>query len=142
MSTQIKRKPLSLEEKLEISNDFNKNNLTVTKLVKKYNRPQSTVSSILKAENQEKIKNLYENNLIIPYSKKMRGYNYVKIEEALDHWFKSVLANKNITLNVFVFIHVCLCLICSSRSLLTPIKSIVKTKIYTTSLNHILSNNI
>ncbi|RNA44983.1 hypothetical protein BpHYR1_007567 [Brachionus plicatilis] len=60
MSTQIKRKPLLLEEKLEISNDFNKNNLTVTELVKKYNRPQSTVSTILKADNQEKIKNLYE----------------------------------------------------------------------------------
>ncbi|RNA33186.1 tigger transposable element-derived 4-like [Brachionus plicatilis] len=29
----------------------------------------------------------------------MRGSNYVKIEEALDHWFKSVLAYKNITLN-------------------------------------------
>ncbi|RNA01194.1 tigger transposable element-derived 4, partial [Brachionus plicatilis] len=99
MSTQIKRKPLSLVEKLEISNDFNKNNLTVTELVKKYNRPQSTVSSILKAENQEKIKNLYENNLINPSSKRMRGSNYVKIEEALDHWFKSVLVYKNITLN-------------------------------------------
>ncbi|RNA02047.1 hypothetical protein BpHYR1_004075 [Brachionus plicatilis] len=84
MSTQIKRKPLSLEEKLEISNDFNKNNLTVTELVKKYNRPQSTVSSILKAENQEKIKNLYENNLINLSSKRMRGSNYVKIEEVTD----------------------------------------------------------
>ncbi|RNA00168.1 tigger transposable element-derived 6-like [Brachionus plicatilis] len=91
MSTQIKRKPLSLEEKLEISNDFNKNNLTVIELVKKYNTPQSTVSSILKAENQEKIKNLYENNLINPSSKRIR--------EALDRWFKSVLAYKNITLN-------------------------------------------
>ncbi|RNA05487.1 tigger transposable element-derived 6-like [Brachionus plicatilis] len=29
----------------------------------------------------------------------MRGSNYVKIKEALDHWFKSVLAYKNITLN-------------------------------------------
>lgn len=58
MSTQIKKKNLSLEEKLEILNDFKKNNLTVTELLKKYNRPQSTVSSILKAENQEKIKNL------------------------------------------------------------------------------------
>ncbi|RNA24248.1 hypothetical protein BpHYR1_040430 [Brachionus plicatilis] len=55
---------MKYKEKLEISNDYNKNNLTVTELMKKYNRPQRTVSSILKAENQEKIKNLYENNLI------------------------------------------------------------------------------
>ncbi|RNA27978.1 tigger transposable element-derived 4-like [Brachionus plicatilis] len=51
MSTEIKRKPLSSEEKLEIS------------------------------------------------SKRIRGSNYVKIEEDLDNWFKSVLAYKNITLN-------------------------------------------
>ncbi|RNA04060.1 tigger transposable element-derived 4 [Brachionus plicatilis] len=93
MSTQIKRKPLSLEEKLEILNDLKKNNLTVTELT------SDSGSSILKAENQEKIKNLYENNLINPSSKRMRGSNYVKIEEALDHWFKSVMAYKNITLN-------------------------------------------
>ncbi|CAF0903433.1 unnamed protein product [Brachionus calyciflorus] len=99
MSSQIKRKPSSLDEKIEILNDFNTNKLTVTQLVKKYNRPQSTVSSVLKAENQEKIKNLYENNLIQPSSKRMRGSNFVKIEEALDHWFKLVMSYKNITLN-------------------------------------------
>lgn len=29
----------------------------------------------------------------------MRGSNYVKIEETLDHWLKSIMAYKNIALN-------------------------------------------
>ena len=41
----------------------------------------------------------YQNNLIQPNQKRIRGSNFSQVEEALDHWFQSTMSLKNITID-------------------------------------------
>ena len=94
-----KRKAFDIEEKLQIIKDFEENKLTVSQLIIKYQRPQSSISSIINKKQKDKILEKYQENLIQPEQKRIRGSNFTKLEEALNHWFQNVMSNKNITLN-------------------------------------------
>ena len=94
-----KRKAFDIEEKLQIIKDFEENKLTVSQLIIKYQRPQSSISSIINKKQKDKILEKYQENLIQPEQKRIRDSNFTKLEEALNHWFQNVMSNKNITLN-------------------------------------------
>ena len=93
-----KRKVIDINMKMDIIND-RKNNLSCTELVKKYNLSASTISTIINEKNQEKIKNLTNNELIKPDCKRMKLPLYQKIDEAMDLWFKNTIKEKNITID-------------------------------------------
>ena len=61
-----KRKAFDIEEKLQIIKDFEENKLTVSQLIIKYQRPQSSISSIINKKQKDKILEKYQENLIQP----------------------------------------------------------------------------
>ena len=64
---------------------------------KKYVRPQSTISTII--IKKDLLIDKYQNNLIQPNQKRIRGSIFSQVEEALDHRFQSTLSLKNITID-------------------------------------------
>ena len=73
--------------------------MSLADLVKKYSLSASTISTIINEKNQEKIKHLFDNELIKPECKRMKLPIYQKVDEAMDLWFKNTMKEKNVTLD-------------------------------------------
>jgi len=73
--------------------------MSLADLVKKYSLSASTISTIINEKNQEKIKHLFDNELIKPECKRMKLPIYQKVDEAMDIWFKNTMKEKNVTLD-------------------------------------------
>ena len=87
MATPKKRKALTLETKISILNEVEKGQSPKKDIAKKFDIPQSTLSTILK--NKETLREAYEGSESSPARKKFRSAAYSEVEDALFEWFKS-----------------------------------------------------
>ena len=90
-----KRQAITIETKYEIIK-LHQGGKKLTFLVKEFNLPQSTVSTILK--NKEKTISQYENNAI-PSRKRIKLSTYPLLETAIDSWFKQIVTQSNVAIN-------------------------------------------
>ena len=87
MATPRKRKALTLETKISILNEVEKGQSPKKEIAKKFDIPQSTLSTILK--NQGTLREAYEGSESSPARKKFRSAAHPEVKDALCEWFKS-----------------------------------------------------
>ena len=90
-----KRQAITIETKYEIIK-HHQGGKKLAFLVKEFNLPQSTVSTILK--NKERTISQYENNAI-PSTKRIKLSTYPLLETAIDSWFKQTMTQSNVAIN-------------------------------------------
>lgn len=86
-----KRKSLSLQTKINILEEVDKNSMTKTEISSFFDIPKSTLSTII--ANRQKIYDALASGNFGPKSKKMRPAKYEDIESLLDEWIKTVRAS-------------------------------------------------
>lgn len=93
-----KRNVIDARTKMEIINKH-QNGATSISIAKEYNLAPTTISTILKPDNVEKLVKLFAHNKITEDTKHLRLAAYPKIDQALDLWFSETRNQNNITID-------------------------------------------